>query len=156
MNAMRCGNEKYSTGNSSFFANSSAIRFSKPSPLVFENGRLLGSWQARKALRSSCALTAVAVNPSTQSANRLLTADLWIRTTRSATRPRAPPVSLDFFNFDARDGSIRPALEICIQIIDVVHHHRAGAKAHHALFEPAVAHGLDKLVLGQRFQTLQQ
>src|SRR5258706_7950863 len=151
MNAMRCGNEKYSTGNSSFFANSSAIRFSKPSPLVFENGRLLGSWQARKALRSSsCASAAAAVKTSVLSSNTLRATHLCIGNTRSATGRRAASASLDLFNLDARDGSIRPAFEICIQIFDVVHHHRAVAEAHHAFFEASLAHGLDELGLGQR------
>src|SRR5215813_1943109 len=53
MKPVACGNHVYSTGNFSSAATMSAILFSKPSPLSFENGMLAGSAQTRNAVRST-------------------------------------------------------------------------------------------------------
>src|SRR5262245_50967452 len=53
MKPVACGNHVYSTGNFSSAATMSAILFSKPSPLSFENGMLAGSAQTRNAARST-------------------------------------------------------------------------------------------------------
>src|SRR6266700_75978 len=53
MKPVACGNQVYSTGSLSSPATMSAILFSKPSPLSFENGRLAGSAQTRRAVRST-------------------------------------------------------------------------------------------------------
>src|SRR5438132_242384 len=53
MKPVACGNQVYSTGIPSSPAAMSAILFSKPSPLSFENGMLAGSAQTRSAARST-------------------------------------------------------------------------------------------------------
>src|SRR5947209_8066390 len=53
MKPVACGNQVYSTGSLSSRATMSAILFSKPSPLSFENGILAGSAQTRNAVRST-------------------------------------------------------------------------------------------------------
>src|SRR5712671_907791 len=53
MKPVACGNQVYSTGSLSSPATMSAILFSKPSPLSFENGKLAGSAQTRNAVRST-------------------------------------------------------------------------------------------------------
>src|SRR5882762_6335153 len=53
MKPVACGNQVYSTGSLSSPATMSAILFSKPSPLSFENGRLAGSAHTRNAVRST-------------------------------------------------------------------------------------------------------
>ena len=49
-NPRRCAHHVYSTGRCISRAISSAILFSKPSPFSFENGRLFGSAQTRRAV----------------------------------------------------------------------------------------------------------
>src|SRR5262245_59233572 len=51
MNPVACGNQVYSTGTLSSAATISAILFSKPTFLSFENGMLAGSAQTRSAVR---------------------------------------------------------------------------------------------------------
>src|SRR5215470_10086976 len=53
MKPVACGNQVYSTGSLSSPATMSAILFSMPSPLSFENGRFAGSEQTRSAVRST-------------------------------------------------------------------------------------------------------
>src|SRR5262245_19624265 len=83
MKPVACGNQVYSTGTLSSPANISAILFSKPSPLSFENGRLAGSAQTRSAARSTrsirCAcgertdvMSAALNRPASSAAVRLL------------------------------------------------------------------------------------
>src|SRR5256714_12972056 len=45
----RCAHEVYATRSPRSWAMSAAMRFSKPSPRTFENGRLFGSAQTRRA-----------------------------------------------------------------------------------------------------------
>src|SRR3989442_4912720 len=73
MKPVACGNQVYSTGILSSPAAMSAILFSKPSPLSFENGMLAGSAQTRNAARSTrstrcpCATRADATRPALDS-----------------------------------------------------------------------------------------
>src|SRR3954470_17316996 len=73
MKPVACGNQVYSTGSLSSPATMSAILFSKPSPLSFENGRLAGSAQTRKAVRSTRS-TRCACAPATNATKLALTA----------------------------------------------------------------------------------
>src|SRR5947209_2828329 len=75
---------------------------------------------------------------------------------RAASALRVTPSRLQLFHLRARNVAVRPALEVRVEIVEVVHDGLAGGEAHHALFEPAVAHGLDEVVLAERLQAFNE
>jgi hypothetical protein len=68
----------------------------------------------------------------------------------------ATPERVDAFDLGARDGAVRASLQICVQVVHVLHHVRAVAETLHAFVEAAITHGLDELFLAQGFQAVDE
>src|SRR5262245_15338248 len=72
------------------------------------------------------------------------------------TSPARHQSSLDLFDLRTRDVAVGAALEIRVQIVDVVHHRLAGRETDHPFIEATVAHRLDEIVLAQSLQAFDE
>src|SRR5207244_6119109 len=79
------------------------------------------------------------------------------RTQQQIGRAMSLPRSLlEFFYLGARDVAVRAALEVRVQVVEVVHHRLARRKAYHSLVEAAVSHRLNEVLLADRLEAFQQ
>src|SRR5690242_12761582 len=164
MKPVACGNQKYSTGSLRSPATMSAILFSKPSPLSFENGMLAASAQTRNAVwltRSTrCPSAAYATSPSASAGNRarmrplLVTEAGLFRLVRRRwlldPLGRAPP----------RQRTVGARFQVDVDVIEVAHDVGIVAERRHLallvgahdfatagndLHKIGIAHGLERL-----------
>src|SRR5437764_14057876 len=123
------------------------MRFSKPSPLSFANGRLLGSMQGRKAvgMPSPCA--------GTMPPNAAMTA----HSSKFRQILKAGPDSfLQLLHVCLLDVAIRSPFKIRIESIGILHDHRAGLEARHSLVQPPFGDGLYEVRLAEGLEALEQ
>src|SRR5262245_824024 len=164
MKPVACGNHVYSTGTLSSAATISAILFSNPSPLSFENGRLAGSAHTRSAVRltrstrcPSAARTGAARLMSSRTAASV--AALLLTEARFLVRFSGGRLLVPFGRPPSRQYTVRTRFQVHIDVVDVAHdvvviaehrHHALLVGAHHLAaagddrHEVLVTHGLQR------------
>src|SRR5262245_50383347 len=123
MKPVACGNHVYSTGNFSSAATMSAILFSKPSPLSFENGMLAGSAQTRSAVRLTrsirCPYAAVTTMPNASSATSRPLSSLLVTEAGLLMRFSGGGLIGPFGRASARQDPVRARLQVDVDIFEI-------------------------------------
>src|SRR5262245_7334209 len=126
MKPVACGNNVYSTGNFNSAATMSAILFSKPSPLSFENGILAGSAQTRSAARltrsTRCPYAAGTTTPNASSATTTPLRSLLVTDAGLLRRLRGGGLVSSLGRASAGQDTVRACFQVDVDIFEIARH----------------------------------